>query len=254
MMKKKIKFGIKIANRNFNLIPEIYNHKNIIDFIEIILMPNFTSYDIEFIKTLELPYAIHFPNSNYGIDFGNINLNIQNSEFIEKINSFNKELHPICYIVHPESGDISLSIKKIKSLKIKPIALENMPVKSLIEGNLLGYDINSLQTYFKRINNLEFCLDINHAIKTATTKKIDSLAFIKKLLEFKKPIIFHISGGNIKNEFDEHLPLYEGNYNISEIKEILMGLENVNLTFETPRNNENNIKDDLVNMDFFIKS
>ena len=254
-MKKNIKFGIKIATRNFDLIPEIYDNKKKIDFIEVILLPEFTSEDIEIIKNLEIPYALHLPNSNYGIDFGNLEHNTQNLDYIEKVNFFKGELSPFCYIIHPESGDIKLSIKNISLLKIKPIALENMPLKSLIEGNLLGYDINTLMPFFNYFKDLEFCLDINHAIKAAVSKKMDYIRFIKELLVFKSPLIFHISGGNLENVIDEHLPLFEGNYNLSEIKKILITLKSsVNLTFETPRNYEHQIEDDLRNMDFFLNS
>lgn len=254
-MIKNIKLGIKITTKNFNFIPSIYANQDIIDFIEIILMPEFTSKDIDFIKDLEMPYAIHIPNSNYGIDFGDITKNVKNSYFIDKINQYKDELMPICYIIHPESGDINLSIKNIKKLKLKPIAIENMPLKSLIEGELLGYDPISLKDYFDQIKDLEFCFDINHAIKTAVSKKIEYITFIKEFLTFKNPIIFHISGGKLNIEFDEHLSLENGDYKIAEIKRILFNYRNiVNLTFETPRNYEKKIEDDLKNMDVFIKS
>ena len=251
-MIQNIKFGIKIATKNFDFLPEIYNNHELIDFVEIILLPDFTFGDIKVIKNLKLPYVIHIPNSNYGIDFGNINSNHENLEYINKINEYKDELTPICYIIHPESGDIELSIKNIKKLKIKPIALENMPVKGLYDEELLGYNINSIKQFFKEIQNLEFCFDINHAIKAAISMKRDYIMFIKEFLTFKKPILFHISGGNLNIEIDEHLALDKSQYNLFEIKKILLNYGNdVNLTFETPRNYENRIDDDLLNMKLF---
>ncbi|MFX1500405.1 MAG: hypothetical protein ACFFDH_05505 [Promethearchaeota archaeon] len=230
-------------------------NKEIIDFIEIILLSDFTLEEIEIIKNLKMPYVIHIPSSNYGIDFGKKTNDSQNLNYIKKINLYRKNLNPICYIIHPESGDINFSIKNIKRLKIKPIALENMPIKSLIEGELLGFDPTDLKKYFCKIKNLEFCLDINHAIKAAISKKVDYIQFIKELLALKKPIIFHISGGNFHTEVDEHLPLDESNYDIIEIKKVLTNLDYfVNLTFETPRNYKKKIIDDLKNMKFFIDS
>ena len=91
MMKNNIKFGIKISTKNFDLIPEIYLNKDIIDFIEIILLPDFALEEIEIIKNLKMPYVIHFPSSNYGIDFGNRKRNCQNLDYIEKINSYQKQ-------------------------------------------------------------------------------------------------------------------------------------------------------------------
>ena len=251
-MIQNIKFGIKIASKNFDFLPEIYNNHEMIDFIEIILLPEFTSWDIEVIKNLKLPYAIHIPNSNYGIDFGNINSSYENLVYINKINEYKDVLTPICFIIHPESRDIEFSIKNIKKLKIKPLALENMPVKGFHDEELLGHDINSLKQFFEEIQNLEFCFDINHAIKAAISLKRDYIMFIKDFLIFKKPILFHISGGNLNIEIDEHLALDKSQYNLFEIKKLLLNYGNVvNLTFETPRNYENRIDDDLLNMKLF---
>ena len=257
-MIQNINIGIKISTKNFNLLPEIYLNDDIIDFIEIILDPEFTTKDIRIIKSLELPYAIHFPNSNNGIDFGDLTKNRENIEFIDRINQYkNKlsDLKPICYIIHPESGDIELSIVNIQKLQMEPLALENMPRLGIHGEKMLGYDANSLNKYFKCIEQLKFCFDINHAIKAAISMKRDYLLFVKEFLEFKKPILFHISGGNLNIETDEHLALDEGQYNLSKIKKILLNYKhNVNLTFETPRNYEKKINDDLKYIEFFKKA
>ena len=256
-MIKNIKLGVKISTNNFDLLSEIYTNQELIDFIEILLDPEFTTKDIGIIRNLGLPYSIHFPNSNNGIDFGDLTKNRENLEFIDRINQYRNrlsDLKPICYIIHPESGDIELSIANIQKLKIEPLALENMPILGIHGEKMLGYDVNSLNLYFKRLEKLKFCFDINHAIKAAISMKRDYLLFVRELLEFKKPILFHISGGNLNIETDEHLALDEGQYNISKIKEILLNYnQNVSLTFETPRNYENKINDDLKNMEFFMK-
>jgi len=253
-MIKNIKLGVKIATRNFDFIPQIYSNKHIIDYIEIILLSEFTSEDIEVICNLEMPYALHIPNIFNGIDFGDISNNEKNLEYIEKLNQFSKDLNPICAIIHGETGDIDLSIQNIKKLKVKPLAIENMPFKSLVEAELLGIDIKGLKKYFEEIPDLEFCLDLNHAIKTSISKKIDYTTCFKKFLNFKDPIVFHISGGKLTNEFDEHLSLEESEYDLSRIKEILFDYGKlVNLTFETPRDYEKGIENDLKNMEIFIK-
>ena len=257
-MIRNINVGIKISTKNFNLLPEIYLNDEIIDYIEVLLDPEFTTKDLRIIKNFELPYAIHFPNSNNGIDFGDLTKNKENVEFIDRINQYkNKlsDLKPICYIIHPESGDSELSIANIQKLKIEPLALENMPILGINGEKMLGYNANSLNLYFKSIEKLKFCFDINHAIKAAISLKRDYLLFVKELLEFKKPILFHISGGNLNIETDEHLALDEGHYNLSKIKKILLNYKHdVKLTFETPRNYENKINDDLKNIKFFRKA
>jgi len=254
-MINNIKFGIKISIKNYNLFPDIYSNLNIIDFVEIILTPNFTSDDIIKIKNIGIPYTIHFAHTDYNIDFGDINRNNSNIRYINKINSylFKYKLSPICYIIHPESRDINLSIKNIKKLKIKPIAIENMSVMSELGGTLLGYDPDTLKPYFDQISDLELCFDIVHAIKASITKNIDYIKFIKNFLKFKKPILFHITGTNMDIGEDNHLPLNESQYDLSKIKNVLLCHNSVvNLTFETPRNYENRIKDDLENINYFL--
>jgi len=257
-MINNIKFGIKISTVNFDLLDHIYDNKDKISFIEIIINPALNLRDVEVIKAIRMPYVIHLPNSNQDIDFGDVNRNKQNLDFINKINQYEKELHeltPICYIVHPESGNISLSIDNIKKLKIQPLALENMPKNGIYGEKMLGYDKSSLKKYFDNIKNLKFCFDINHAIKAAISMKKEYLAFIKEFLEFKNPILFHISGGNLNINFDEHLSIDKSQYNLTEIKKILLNYnKNVMLTFETPRDSKNNINDDLRNMEIFLKS
>ena len=254
-MLKNIKIGIKIATKNLDFLPEIYSKCDIIDFIEIILLPDFNSKDIEIIKNLKIPYVIHIPNSNYGIDFGEIKQNSNNLNYIKKINQFKNELKPICYVIHPESGNLSLSIENLKKLSIKPLAIENMPLKSLIKGELLGSDVSGLKEYFNQIEDLELCLDINHAIKASISKNLDSFKLLREFFTLKKPIIFHISGGSLTKEIDEHLPFEESEYNLTEIKEFLFDYgEIVRLTFETPRNYKNVINDDIRNINIFLKA
>ena len=254
-MIRNINIGVKIATKDFKFIPEIYSNKKIIDFIEIILMSNFTSKDIEIIRNLDMPYALHIPNVFQGIDFGNILNNNKNLEYIKKLNKNLKNLNPICLIVHPETGDLKLSIENIQKIKLKPVALENMPYKSLVETETLAFDIPGLKAYFSQISDLEFCLDIGHAIKTSISKKIDYETFLLDLINFKDPIIFHISGGTMDNELDEHLPLYENHFNLTKIKNLLFNIQKpVYLTFETPRDYEKGIKDDLININIFIES
>ncbi len=254
-MINNIKLGIKISTHNFNLLPNIYSNLDIINFIEIILPPKFTDDDIIKIRNIKIPYTIHFAHSSYNIDFGDMNRNNNNNKYINEINMslFKNNLSPICYIIHPESGDIDLSIKNIKKLKVKPIAIENMPIKPLLGKALLGYDPNSLKPYFNQISSLELCFDIIHSIKTSITKNIGYIKFIKDFLKFKNPVVFHISGTNLDTETDKHLPLTESQYDLLEIKKILLNHKSiVNLTFETPRNYKNGIKDDLKNMNYFL--
>ncbi|MBN1800512.1 MAG: hypothetical protein JW891_03350 [Candidatus Lokiarchaeota archaeon] len=256
---KNIHFGVKLSTNQFELLKEIYENRNIIDFLEVILPCDFSKHDLFRIKDLSLPYSIHLPHSKYGIDFGSIESQESNSALIEKINSnlkiFN-QLKPLCYILHPESGDIDLSIQNIKKLKITPLAIENMPYKSIFGGFLLGFSAKTISKYFQVIPNLEFCFDLNHAIKAGLSNhNMNYQKLFKSFVNLKKPILYHISNGNLDIEFDEHLPLIFGQYDLSKIKHFLLEQNSlVFLTFETPRTSEKGIMDDLNNIKQFIRS
>lgn len=256
-MIRNINFGIKISSSQFNLLPSIYNQK-LIDFVEIILSYDFKTTELLEINKLQIPYAIHLPTSKSGFDLGDSESLKTNQGLIEKINKFNEKfamLNPICYIIHPESGNYDLSIKFLRKLNIKPLALENMPLRGIFGYNLIGYNPSTIKIFFDEIPDLEFCLDINHAIKSSISFEEDNLKMIKNFVEFKRPIIFHISGGNLNVEVDEHLHLNEGQYNIFEIKNYLFTLDfPVYLTFETPKNLQHGIRDDIKNMKIFKRA
>jgi sugar phosphate isomerase/epimerase len=252
-----IKLGIKLKTNEFNLLPEIYENQDLVDFIEVLIPPDFTSDDLITIKNFNLPYSIHFPHFTKKIDFGNAKQSRYNQKLIERVNSFENmfdQLRPLCYIVHPESGDIQLSMENIKKLRIKPLAIENMPYKFKAGGYRLAHDPKALEPYFDKKSALELCLDLNHVIKTAICLSLDYIELIKKFIMLKNPIHFHIADGNLNSEFDEHLGIGEGNYDIHGIKRILLDIETpLYLTFETPRINKENIEDDLTNMRAFIE-
>ena len=253
-----IKFGIKINTDEFHLLPEIYDNQDVIDFIEVLIPPGFSLNDFAIIRDFKLPYSIHFPHLKQNIDFGNSKQAGYNQKFIEKVNAHKKtfdQLRPLCYIVHPESGDVEMSVENIRKLQIKPLAIENMPYKFSSWGNRLAHVPETIRPYFEKIPDIEFCLDLNHAVKTAISESLDYIELIKRFIKLKKPIQFHIADGDVKSEYDEHLAIGRGNYDIPRIKSLLLNFEsNVYLTFETPRTNKDHIEDDLINMKMFMES
>jgi hypothetical protein len=253
-----IKFGIKINTDEFHLLPEIYENQDVIDFIEVLIPPEFTREDLTIIRDFELPYSIHFPHLKENIDFGNSKQIGYNQKFIEKVNAHKKifdQLHPLCYIVHPESGNVEMSIENIRKLQIKPLAIENMPYKFRSGGNRLAHIPETIKPYFDNVPDIEFCFDLNHAVKTAIAESLDYIKLIKGFMKLKKPIHFHIADGDTSSEYDDHLPIGKGNYDISGLKNLLLKFDaNVYLTFETPRFNKENIMDDLLNMKMFMEA
>ncbi|MBN1802238.1 MAG: sugar phosphate isomerase/epimerase [Candidatus Lokiarchaeota archaeon] len=256
-MIENIKLGIKLSLNRLDLLHEIYQNDGTIDFIEILLPPDFKAEDLSNFENLSLPYNFHLPHFTKRIDFGNEKQAKHNQEFIKRVDAnlevFNS-LNPTSYIVYPESGDLQLSIFNLKKLNIQPLALENMPYKSLAGGTCLAHDPDSILSFFQYMPKLQFCLDLNHAVKTSVSFSQDYLELIRNFIKIRRPIHFHISDGNFTSELDEHLPLGKGEYDLRAIKNILFELgSDVSLTFETPRNNKHSIEEDLVNMKYFAK-
>jgi hypothetical protein len=105
-----------------------------------------------------------------------------------------------------------------------------------------------LRLQIKKIK--EICFDFEKAVKSACYQKIDYKKFISKCLKELKPNYFHISGGDKKNCKDEHLDLWEANFDLKWIKSKLENIANkkdVFLVFEVPKKG-NNLRNDVGNI------
>lgn len=253
----KIKFGLKLWSSNsgkvFKEAVDLFSKKEI-DFIELYIVPDsFVLGKSDILDDLKnIPTAIHCSHTEHNFDV--FILDDSKKEFFKdqiiKIADF---LDSKYIIVHAGVGDSYKIFKEnIKKISDPRILIENMTKVGIVgisDVLCFGYSLEQL----KFIKNLgfNFCLDFSHAIKSATSQKIDYKEFIEKLIFELNPSYFHICNGKMNTEKDEHRDLFDGEFDIKWIKETLLRLKkDVYLVFETSKKGDS-LANDVKNMNYF---
>lgn len=248
-----LKYGIKLwtINKNcFNEAVDLCNRKQI-DFIELYIVPDsFELKELEILK--KIPVVLHTPHSahNFNVfDLSEEKIKLFKKQVIETANFLNSE-----YIVFHAGVGSNPSVFRENYDKIKDnrIIIENMPKIGIDDKICFGYLLEQLR-FIKKVFNTGLCLDINHAIKSAVSQKLDYKKYLELLIRELKPNYFHISNGKIDNEKDEHFNLKEGDFDLKWIKDILKELadkNDINLLFEIPKGDKG-LENDLRNINYF---
>jgi len=249
-----IKYGLKIWSTDRALLlgaVELFKKKRI-DFIELYVVPDSLN-DVGFLNELRnIPTTLHAPHSEHDFDVFNLddsNIEIFKNQVVKTADFLDSKF----IVVHAEAGDNQEIFKKnIKKINDERILIENMP-KTGLEG-----EICFAHTYqqLKLIKDAGFniCLDFSHAIKSAISQNLDYKEFVKKLIFELEPSYFHICNGKMDNDKDEHGDLFDGEFDIKWIKEILLKLsekKDIYLVFETPKG-KNGLENDIKNMKYFL--
>lgn len=250
-----LKYGIKLWTINKNRFEEavdLFNKKQI-DFIELYIVPySFEQKELEiFKKNITI---IHSPHHKHNFDVFNLDKE-KRAIFKNQIIKTADFLNSKNIVLHAGIGrSVKLLEKNLKSIYDKRIIIENMPKVGLNNDICFGYSIEQLK-FFKKSFDLSICFDIGHAIKSAISQKIDYKEYLRDAINELKPWYFHICGGNLNNEKDEHLNLWEGGFDLKWIKNLLLKTvlkKNAYLVFEVPKN-KNNLKNDIKNIAYFKK-
>lgn len=245
----KLFFGVKIIAKNKNLLLKSLDlvDKELFDYIELLLTPEFTLTG-EFIDKLSnIKLILHAPHENYGVDLGNIKKKNLTIKTIKKSLEWQEKLNADHLIIHCGTGDLEVAKENLSIFKeYREIILENMPVVGINGEICLGYDAKT----FEKLNIHDFglCLDFGHAIKASLSIGLNYREVISEFMRFK-PKIFHISDGKLDREIDEHLNIGEGEYDFEFIREIIQKSENNYITLETPRYNQNSLDEDIKNLE-----
>lgn len=240
-----MKFGLKLWSKNKDMISEANRliNENFFHYVELFYVPEteikpFLDYDI--------PYIIHIPTENFGLNIGDrtkreFNLKIINTciEWADKLNAK--------YIVqHADYGSLEDAKNLLKEIHDERIVIENMPRVGIKGEKMLGYESWQLKELMG-VGGLGFCLDFSHAAKAAVGIGKDYKEYINEFLKLK-PDMFHISDCSLKNEIDEHLNIGDGEMDFKFLKECILSVKSRYVTLETPRKNLNSFDEDLKNM------
>jgi sugar phosphate isomerase/epimerase len=210
-----MKLGLKIFNKeDYEKIRPLFDE---IDFLEIMAIEE---NDYSFLKEWKKPIIIHCMHQGFGINFANPMVFSQNRSALKFAIKLADEFDSKYIVVHAgekESGfcaeeNITHFLKKYD----KRILIENSTYK---EEKRMRYFFD--YSDIKRIKEKAqkgFCLDFEHASKTAKQLDKNILDFVKELTTLE-PVYFHICDGNCKDK--EHLHLGNGNLPLKEFKKLL---------------------------------
>lgn len=222
-----------------------------IDFVELYIVPNsFNIQELEILK--KIPIIIHSVHEDHNFNIFQLD-DFQAELFKNQVVKTADFLKSRFIVLHSGVG-ISKELFKKNLVKIydKRIIVENMP-KITMDGKIcFGYSLEQLK-FIKEDCRLNICFDFGHAIKSAMSQELDYKDYIKSLIRHLKPSYFHLSGGEKKNEKDEHLNLFEGDLDLSWIKNLLVQTaekEDIGLVFETPKSG-NDLGNDVKNINYF---
>lgn len=249
------KFGLKIWSANKQWFSEAFSlfERGIIDFLELYLVPDYFSLsDFEIFQQNNIPITIHAPHTEHDFDVFNLNernLAVWQNQVLKTADFLASRF----IIMHSGIGD-SKEIFQQESAKIKDprLLIENMPKIGLRKKVCFGYSLKELR-FIKRECGLNICLDLAHAFKSAISEEFNYKPFIHSLIVELEPFYFHISGGRQSSGTDEHLNLFEGDFDIKWLKSILGQLAKtkaIYLVFEVPKNKDG-LKNDIRNIEYF---
>lgn len=240
-----MEFGLKLWSTNSDLMLKAKEliENNVFQYIELMPIP-----DTEITPFMEagIPYVIHITTETYGLNIADKEKKIFNLKTINNCIEWADKLNAKQLILHPGFGLIDDAINYLKDITDKRILIENMPKIGLNNEDMIGYTSEQIKELMD--NKFGFCLDFGHAIKASVSLNRDYRDFLLEFMRLK-PDMFHLSDGDTRNEKDEHLPLGDGNFDITYIMKCIKESESKKVTLETPRHN-NSFNEDLTNINY----
>ncbi len=210
-----IKYGLKLWSSNINLLEEavFLYRKKYVDFIELYhdadKKVNFNSFGL----LKKIPINIHAYHNKGFHEFRLGKNELEIWKITKQMADFFKSQF---VIVHAgKASGIKNFVDNLKKIDDPRILIENMSGLDIYGKPTFGYNLKELKK-IKKIKNI--CFDLEKAVKSACYQKISYKKFISQCLQELKPLYFHISGGDVNNLHDEHLNLYDANFDLKWIK------------------------------------
>ena len=230
-------FGISFETTDFIEKPDLVDRvlkivrDGVFDFVQLnarMALPEF--YDDIYAsikeKMIGIRAVIHAPfylPPNYlGLNTSNkdeLENNLKKLEFSQKCADL---LKSDIIVVHPGIGDdeehINETIRQFQKMNDSRVTVENLPYDPL--GYLMhGARVENIKRIVEE-TNCKFCFDFAHSVCAANSLKRDDIYGDFKQFCSLKPDIYHLSDGDFSTNFDAHLHLGLGNYDIEKfIKE-----------------------------------
>ena len=207
------KLGLKLWSINtdkyLNEAIKLYD-RGIYDYIELYVVPD-TLEDLPKWKELKIPFIIHCPHFAHGFNLAKREKAESNKRIFVQVQKYADELNAPYIVVHGGiDGDIRETAIQMTMLNEPRALIENKPYKAPLGNRNLcrGYNKEEIKKIMKEIG-CGFCLDIGHAICTANSLNQEPYRFLKDFNSLK-PVMYHLSDGEITSDIDKHLHFGDG--------------------------------------------
>jgi len=241
-----MKYGLKLWSVNKELFDLAIKNRDKYDYIELLYVPGKIK-GVEKLVNAKIPIIVHSPTSVQGVNLSSINLKESKNSLKEVIN-FSNMVSAKKIILHPDFGDINNLLLVLNEVFDSRFVIENMPLHGINKDlKLCCYSKKEIKKIIDQ-TNIDFCLDITHAIKTAISLGIDYKSSLNDIVTLK-PTIAHVSGCNLSSDLDEHLDIFGSEIDVPFIKDIIKKNNVEYITFEVPK--AEGIQNDLKNINYF---
>ncbi len=244
------RFGLKLWSNNENYVKEAVHiyEKGVYQFIEMYMLPGTGKKMVEMWKGLNIPYVIHAPHYQVGLNLAKREQKESNFRLIDETRRFADALSVENIIVHPGiAGDIKETALQLKEINEPRLLVENKPYYALFDGLVCNGTTPKEIGFVMEEAGIGCCLDIGHAFCAARSLKKDPTEFLKSFFELN-PEMFHLTDGVYESEYDRHNHIGKGNYDITSILKLIPAAKRV--TVETVKD----FKDSLADFEEDIKA
>lgn len=248
-----IHYGLKIWSNNVNLFSEAVNliQQNKFDFLEI-YHNSFEPKDynqLTILKSVPVRAVHHGRHDQRWHNFFITSDQIPDWQGTIEMANFFQVDH---IILHPGRTHNSKTFwENTERIDDPRILIETMPGLDMDRQPMqFGQTLTDLLTIKLR---KDICFDFEKIIKAAIYQQKDYKEFIQEAILKLKPFYFHISGGDLQSAVDEHLNLWDAEFDIKWIHSLLENLaseRDIYLVFETPQIN-NNLENYIKNLEYF---
>lgn len=211
------------------------------DFIELYALPD-TLHLLPEWRALKIPYTIHAPHFNQGINLADAEKFSFNRSIFEDVYRWADGLDAEFIIFHPGVlGTIDETVRQIQILKDARMIVENKPpyqVPSMRQCR--GADVREIQRVVSE-TGVRTCLDIGHAMCSAAHFGKDPYEYLRLFRELE-PVYYHFVDNYIGSSEDRHLHLGAGNYDFEKICHIISG-SGQHILLETNKSSKTQLSD-----------
>lgn len=242
MANSEIAFGLKLWSNNTDWFADaISAHQDgRLDFIEIQANPA-ESFDLDALGTLKgIPVTIH---ATPAFGFHEFIIGEEQLLIWQETKKLADFFETDVIVLHPgKEHTLETFSENLRKIEDPRIRIENMAGRDIFGFPMFGQRLDDL----RELRKLKpICFDLEKAVKAACHQGLDYKAYIYECLRALEPDYFHISGGKKGNSVDQHLDLWDSDFDLKWMREKISG----RLVFETPK--RQGLANDLKNMAYF---